>query len=273
MAAVTICSDFGASRNKVCHCCHCLPIYLSWSDGARCRDLSFLNVEFWANFFMLLFDFYQESLHLFFAFYHKCILSAYLRLLIFLPAILIPAFASSSRTFCMMCSAYKLNKLNIQSWRNPCLIWNQSVVLCSVLTVVSWPAYRFLRRKVRRCGSPISFKIFYSVLWSTQSKTLAQSIKQVFFLNSFVFLMIQRMLAIWSLVPLPFLNPAWTSGSSQLTYCWSLAWRILSITLLACEMSATVRWFKHSLALPFFGTGMKTDLFQSSGNCWVFQIC
>ena len=35
------------------------------------------------------------------------------------------------------------------------------------------------------------------------------------------------MLAIWSLVPLPFLNPAWTSGSSQFTYCWILAWRIL----------------------------------------------
>ena len=30
----------------------------------------------------------------------------------------------------------------------------------------------------------------------------------------------------------------WTSGSSRFTYCWSLAWRILSITLLACEMSA-----------------------------------
>ena len=34
------------------------------------------------------------------------------------------------------------------------------------------------------------------------------------------------MLAIWSLVPLPFLKPAWTSGSSRFTYCWSLAWRI-----------------------------------------------
>ena len=37
-----------------------------------------------------------------------------------------------------------------------------------------------------------------------------------------------------------FLKPAWTSGSSQFMYCWSLAWRILSITLLACEMSAIV---------------------------------
>ena len=31
--------------------------------------------------------------------------------------------------------------------------------------------------------------------------------------------------------------------------------------------------FEHSLALPFFGIGMKTDLFQSYGHCWVFQIC
>ena len=36
------------------------------------------------------------------------------------------------------------------------------------------------------------------------------------------------------------LNPAWTSGSSQFMYCWSLAWRILSITLLVCDMSAIV---------------------------------
>ena len=93
------------------------------------------------------------------------------------------------------------------------------------------------------------------------------------FWNSLAFFMIQQMLAIWSLVPLPFLKPAWTSGSSQFMYCWSLAWRILSITLLACEMSAIVWYFEHSLALPFFGIGMKTDLFQSCGHCWVFQIC
>ena len=81
------------------------------------------------------------------------------------------------------------------------------------------------------------------------------------------------MLAVWFLVPLTFLNPAWTSGSSRFTYYWSLAWRILSISLLAREISAVVQWFEHSLALPFFGTGMKVDLFQSCGHCWVFQIC
>ena len=72
---------------------------------------------------------------------------------------------------------------------------------------------------------------------------------------------------------LPFLNPAWTCGSSWFMHCLSLAWRILSITLLSCEMSEIVRWFEHSLALPFFGIRMKTDLFQSCCHCWVFQIC
>ena len=41
-----ICSDFGAPKNKVCHCFHCFPIYLPWSDGTGCHDLSFLNVAF-----------------------------------------------------------------------------------------------------------------------------------------------------------------------------------------------------------------------------------
>ena len=77
--------------------------------------------------------------------------SAYLRLLIFLPAILTPAYASSSPAFLMMYSAYKLNKQGdkMLPWRTPFLIWNQSVVSCPVLTVASWPAHRFLRKQVR----------------------------------------------------------------------------------------------------------------------------
>ena len=46
MAAVTNCSDFRAQENKVSHCFHCFRIYLPWSDGTWCRDLSFLNTEF-----------------------------------------------------------------------------------------------------------------------------------------------------------------------------------------------------------------------------------
>ena len=83
--------------------------------------------------------------------------------------------------------------------------------------------------------------------------------------------MIQQMLAVWSLVPLPFLNPAWTSGSSQFTYYWSLAWRILSIILQATECNCAVVW--AFFGMPLFGIGMKTDLFQFCGHCWVFQMC
>ena len=95
----------------------------------------------------------------------------------------------------------------------------------------------------------------------------------MFFWNSFAFSMTQWLLVIWSLVSLPFLNIAWTCGSSWFTSCWSLAWRILSITWLACEMNAIVWQFEHSYALIFFGLGLKIDLFQSCGHCWVFQIC
>ena len=115
----------------------------------------------------------------------RVVSSVYLRLLIFLPAILIPACASTSPEFHMMYSAYKLNKQNdnIQPWHIPFPIWNQSIILCPVLTVASWPAYRFLRRQVRWSDIPISSRIFHSLFCSTQSKPLVSSIKQkkVFF--------------------------------------------------------------------------------------------
>ena len=96
----------------------------------------------------------------------RVVSSAYLRLLIFLLAILIPACASSYPAFLMMYSAYKLNKKgdNIQPWRTPFPVWNQSVVPCPVLTVASLPAYRFLKRQVRWSGIPISFRISHSCL-------------------------------------------------------------------------------------------------------------
>ena len=94
--------------------------------------------------------------------------SAHLRLLMFPPAILSPACAYSIPAFLMMYSAYKLNKQgdNIQPWRTPFPIWNQSVVPCPVLTVASWPVYRFLKRQVRWSGTPISLRIFQFVVIS-----------------------------------------------------------------------------------------------------------
>ena len=105
----------------------------------------------------------------------RVISCTYLRLLTFLPAIIIPACGSSIPVFHMMYSAYKLNKQgdNIQPWCTPFLILNQPepVVPCPVLTVASWPAYRFLKRQVRWPGTLISW-IFHSSLWSIQSKAL-----------------------------------------------------------------------------------------------------
>ena len=96
----------------------------------------------------------------------RVVSSAYLRLLTFLPSIFIPACASFSPVFLLMYSAYKLNKQgdNIQPWYTSFPIWNQSVVPCPVLTVASWPAYRFLKRQVRWSGIPISFRIFQFIV-------------------------------------------------------------------------------------------------------------
>ena len=85
-------------------------------------------------------------------------------------------------------------------------------------------------------------------------------------------LMIQQMLAIWTLVLLPFLNLVCTSGSSRFTYCWRLTWRILSITLLACEMNVVIWQFEHSLALSFFPIGIKTHLFPVLWTLLKFTI-
>ena len=106
----------------------------------------------------------------------KVVSSVYLRLLIFLLAILIPARASPSPAVHMMYSAYKLNKQgdNIQPWHTPFPVWNQSLFPCPVLTIASWSAYR---RQVRWSGIPISLRIFQFVMIHTV-KGLAWSIKQ-----------------------------------------------------------------------------------------------
>ena len=175
MATITICSDFGTQENKVCHCFYCFPIYVPWSDGTGCYDLSFWVLSFKPTFSLPFFTFIKRLFSSSLLSAIRVVSSAYLRLLIFLPAILISACASSSPAFHMMYSAQKLNKQgdNIQPWHTPFLIWNQSVVPCPVLTVTSWPAYTFLKRQVRWSGIPISFRVFHSLLWSTQSKALA----------------------------------------------------------------------------------------------------
>ena len=138
----------------------------------------------------------------------------------------------------MMYSAHKFNKQgdNIKPWRTPLPIWNQSVVPCLVLTVASWPAYRCLRRQVRWPGIPTSknFPQFVEI-HTVKGFSVVNEAEVGIFWNSFDFFYDPTDVGNLILVPLPFLNPAGTSGTSQFMYYWCLAWRILSITLLACE--------------------------------------
>ena len=85
----------------------------------------------------------------------------------------------------------------------------------------------------------------------------------MFFWNSPAFIMIQWMLAIWSLVPLSFLNPACIPESSWFTYCYRPAWRILRIMSLIYKMTAFVWQFEH-----FFGIAL---LWNWNEN-WSFPV-
>ena len=111
MAAITICSDFGAQKNKVSHC---FPIYFPWSDGTRCYDLVFWMLSFKPTFSLSSFTFIKRLFSSPSLSAIRVVSSAYLRLWIFILAVLIPAYASSSPAFLMMYSAYKLNKQGIE---------------------------------------------------------------------------------------------------------------------------------------------------------------
>ena len=147
MAAVTVCSDFGAYKRK--------SVTASTFSSSTCHKvmgpdamifffwmLSFNPAFSFSSFTLIKRLFSSSSLSAF-----RVESSTYLRL-IFLLEILISVYDSSSPTFYMMYSAFKLNKQgnNIQ----PCCTLfpnlNQSIIPCLVLTVASWPTYRFLRR-------------------------------------------------------------------------------------------------------------------------------
>ena len=100
---------------------------LVWGGGRGCQILLGFRLEAFSfsSFTFIKRLFSSSSLSAI-----RVVSSAYLRLLIFLPAMLIPAYVSSSLAFHMMYSAYKLNKqgYSIQPWCTPFPIWNQSFV-------------------------------------------------------------------------------------------------------------------------------------------------
>ena len=101
------------------------------------------------------------------------------------------------------------------NWCTPFPIWNQSVVPCQVLTVASWSVYRFLRRQVKWSGIPISCRIFqFVVIHIVKGFSIVNKAEVDVFLELSCFFNDPMDVAIWSLVLLSSLNPAWTSGSS-----------------------------------------------------------
>ena len=63
-----------------------------------------------------------------------------------------------------------------------------------------------------------------------------------------------------------FLNPACTCGSSWFTYCWSLAWRILSITLQSMWNGRRL-WHHTPVLLPGKSHGWRSLVGCSPWGC------
>ena len=106
MAAVTICSDFGAQENKICHCFHFPPFCYEVMGP----DTMVLVFECWVSSqpFRSSFTFIKRLFSSSSLLAIRAVSFAYLRLSPL--AIVILARASSSPVFCMMYPAYKLNK-------------------------------------------------------------------------------------------------------------------------------------------------------------------
>ena len=139
---------------------------------------------------------------------------------------------------------------------------NMEPVPCPVLTVASWPAYRFFRRQVRWSGISISWRIFHSLLWSTQSEAFMKSMKQMFLefpcffydptdVGNLIYgssAFSKSSLYIWKFSVHVLLKPSLKDFEHYLAGMWN-------------ECNCTI---EYSLVLPFF------DLFQACGHCSVF---
>ena len=98
--------------------------------GLDVMILVFWMLSFRPTFSLSSFTFFKRLFSSFSLSAIRVVASTYLRLLLFLLAILIPACASSNPAFSVMYSVYKVNKEsdNIQPWHTPFPICNQSVV-------------------------------------------------------------------------------------------------------------------------------------------------
>ena len=155
MAVVTILNDFGAQENAICHYFHFYPIYLPKVLGPNAMILVSWMLSFRAAFSLSSFTLIMR---LFSSFLISAIRVPLDSFSISEVVNISPGSLDSSlwviqlmNSVIMIYCAYKLNKQgdNIQLSCTPSPILNLFVVPWLVLTVASWHAYRFLRRKVK----------------------------------------------------------------------------------------------------------------------------
>ena len=174
-----------------------------------------------------------------------------------------------------MYSAQKLNKQanNIQPWCTPFPILNQSIVPCSVLL--------FIDLHTAFSGGRYSVSILYPHLFKNFPQfVVIHTVKGFIIVN-------EPQVGAFLKFCCFFYDPTnagnLISGSSAFFKSSLNIWKftvhvLLKPSLENFEHNLAGMWnecncAKHSLALPIFEIGMKTDLFQSCGHCWVFQIC
>ena len=167
MAEVTICNDFRAPQNKVWHCFPSISHEVMGPDA--------MIFVFWA-----LSQLFRSPLSLssrgFLAPLHFLDKGG----VICISEVIDISPGSLDSSLCFFQPSISHDVLCIQvkiaGWQYTALVYSFSYlepVCCSMSSsnCCSWPAYRFLKRQVRWSGIPISFRIFHSLLWSTQSKT------------------------------------------------------------------------------------------------------
>ena len=118
-------------------------------------------------------------------------------------------------------------------------------------------------------GIPISLRIFHSLLWSTVKDFSVVNEAEV---DAFLAISLAN-------------GGSLISGSSAFSksslYIWKFSVHVmLNPSLKDFEHYLASMWNKHNCTVvwtffdcDFFGIVMKTDLFQSCGHCWIFQIC
>ena len=191
----------------------------------------------------------------------------------FLLIILTPACDSSSTAFLIICSVYRLNKQgdSRQPYRTPFSVLNQSVVPCRVLTAVSWPTYRFLRRQVRWSGILISLRAFHHLLWSTVKAFRVANETGVDVLLKFPCFLydpvnVDNLISGSS----AFSKPSLDVGKFLVHIMLNPSMQDFKhdLTSMGDECNCLMVWTFFSTAL--LGIGIRIDLFQSCGHCWVF---